>query len=632
MKNKDIFRELGNVDEKYIRESDPTAPIKGRKSKKFAIIAACISIFAVLLSLWLFLPFSGEYEDLSRYSGSEYYSLMLKVQQLTCHPQNYEFRNNFEKYIAYNIYWVKENSGEGVITTGSVMPGTPADMYEEVTDNQFEGIIEADLFKRSDKAVFYLDPSTLTLYSYSIEGEDSVMLDSINITDEFGISIDTVHYFNSVIYLSPDCESVTVILPQYQKTAAVSIDVSAPAEMKKGEVLEMSGGFIASRMIEGKLLMVTGFGIERNPDFSKESAYLPQITWDGKTQSLAADDIVYTEDAWRAFYTVMALLDMNSLEVVDSAAVLDYAETVTVSEENISLACMYNESVTEPGENENETISIDTLQSNIYVVSHSNGTLENKGNFRVNGMLIDQYALDEKDGVLRLVTETSVRKYVNRTYSEGGYSFSLLERKESADLYCIDLDTFEIIGSVVSFSPEGEAITSVRFEGDYCYVCTAERLYFTDPVYFFDLSDPANITYSDTGIIDGYSTSLVDMGDGKLLGIGYGDAEDTLKLEVYEESGNRVVSVCAFELRDVNFSEEYKSYYINRAEGLVGLMISREYASEYILIRFDGTSISQIASVNFPHVKNEDWTRATVIDSTLYIFAEDDFSAIKLEQ
>ncbi len=627
MKEQDIFDAIGNVDPEMVAAADLKPHARAIKRRKFAVWAACISIFILSLNLWLFLPFSGELKDLSRYSDSEYYGLMLKVQELAEYPPNSRYLNNFDKY-----FRTHEQSGEGVLTASTLMPGVPADKYEETTDNQFEGIIEGDLFKRSDKAVFYLDPSTLTLYSYSIAGEDSVKLDSFAVADEFGIPINKIHYYNSVIYLSPDCGSVTVILPQYQKTMAVSIDVSNPAEMKKGEVIEMSGGFITSRMIEGKLLMITGWGIERNPDFSKESEYLPQIAWNGETHSLAAEDIVYTEEAWRPFYTVMAMLDMNSLEVVDSAAVLDYAGVVTVSEENIFLACTYNENVTEPGENENETISIGILQSNIYVVSHSNGALENKGNFRVNGMLIDQYALDEKDGVLRLVTETSVGKYVNRTYSEGGYSFSLLERKESADLYCIDLETFEIIGSITAFSPDGEDVTSVRFEGDMAYVCTAERQYYCDPVYFFDLSDPANITYSDTGVIDGYSTSLVDMGDGKLLGIGYGDSNQTLKVEVYEEREDKVVSVCSFERKFVIFSEDYKSYYINRAEGYVGLMVVNAYVSEYLLLRFDGENVTQIAKQGFPIVKNEGWARATVIDSTLYIFTEDEFKTIQLEQ
>lgn len=624
MKNRDLFNAIGNVDPDMIAAADLKPYMKAIKRRRFTVFAACVAIFTALFSLWLFLPFSGELEDLSRYSDSEYYGLMLKVQELACHPDNYRYRNNADKY-----FGTHEQFDVGVIATGSVMPAISADKYEETTDNQFEGIIEGDLFKRSDKAIFYLDPITLTLYSYSTE--DAVQLDSINIPAEFGFSVDSVYYYNSVIYLSPDCGSVSVVLPSYQKTLAVSVDVSAPDDMKKGGYFEISGGYITSRMIEGKLLTVTGWGIEPEPDFSDESAYLPQFTSGEKTQSIAADDITYTETSWRPFYTVMALLDMNSLDVVDSAAVLDYAEVVTVSENNIIFSSYFSDRSQKPGEKEGETLHKIVRRSTVYVISHRDGKLDIIGNVKVDGMPTDQYAMDEYDGMLRVVTETYLNEYIKieeaDAYSIGGTTTNKLE---SADLYCIDLVTFEIIGSVKAFSPDGEDVTSVRFEGDYGYVCTAEKIYHKDPVYFFDLSDPANITFSDTGVIDGYSTSLVDMGDGKLLGIGYGNVRDVLKVEVYEEKGDKVVSVCAFELRDVDFSEDYKSYYINRAEGLVGLMVSREYASEYVLLRYKGDRIKQIASVTLSHVVNESYARATMIDGTLFIFAEEDFKAVKI--
>ncbi|MBO5970187.1 MAG: beta-propeller domain-containing protein [Clostridia bacterium] len=625
MKEQDIFNAIGNAPHDMVAAADLKPYVKAIKRRRFTVFAACVAIFTVFFSLWLFLPFSGELEDLSRYSDSEYYGLMLKVQELACRPDNYRYRNNADKY-----FGTHEQFDVGIITTGTLMPTISADKYEEVTDNQFEGIIEGDLFKRSDKAIFYLDPLTLILYSYSTD--DAVLLDSINIPAEFGFSVDSVYFYNSVIYLSPDCRSVSVVLPSYQKTLAVSVDVSAPEDMKKGGYFEISGGYITSRMIEGKLLTVTGWGLEPEPDFSKESAYLPQITWNGETHSLAAEDIVYTEDAWRPFYTVMALLDMNSLEVVDSAAVLDYAGAVTVSENNVFLSCYFSERSQKPGEKEGETLHKIVHRSTVYAVSHRGGKLDIIGNVKVDGTPIDQYAMDEYDGMLRIVTETFMTEYIRTeadAYSLGG---ATIDRLESADLYCIDLETFEIIGSVKAFSPDGEEVTSVRFEENMAYVCTAERKYFSDPVYFFDLSDPANITFSDTGVIDGYSTSLVDMGEGKLLGIGYGDGNNVLKVEVYEEKGDKVVSVCAFELDNVVFSEDYKSYYINRADGLVGLMVSREYASEYILLKFDGNRITQIASVTLSHVVNESYARATVIDGRLFVFAEDVFKFIKIDQ
>ena len=625
MKNKDIYREIGGVDEKYIREADPTAPRAGVKRRKLTIIAACISVFAVFLSLWLFLPFSGELEDLSKYSNSEYYGLMLKVQELACRPANYRYANNFEKYVMSIGRVFDSATGESAVPNASM--DLNVDKYEEVTDNQYDGVIEGDLFKRSDKNVFYLDPYNLILYSYSIEGE--CKLDEYDVRDS--LATYAGNGWKSEMFLSPDCTKLTVIIPGYNKTIAVMLDVTNAADIKEAEIVEISGSVISSRMKDGKLLLVTGMPIYTNPDFSDESAFLPQITVDGNCESLAAPDILYNEDCTNAYYTVAVMLDSESLDVLGSLAVLDNAWVVSVSENNIFLGCNYYGYTEEPGDNDNEIVTKNINQTNIYTISYSSGTLENKGVVRVDGFLNDQYSLDEKDGVLRVVTETWCRtgKRYLKVDSEV-YSYSMVESHRSADLYCIDLATNEIIGSVIGFAPEGEQVASVRFDGDRAYVCTAVVVSFTDPVFFFDLSDMSNITYTDTGVIEGFSTSLIELEGGYLLGIGYGDSRTTLKFEVYEEKNGMVVSVCDYELRGVTFSEDYKAYYINRKENLFGLMTSTTYASDYILVHFNGGAIVPAANIKMTHVANEDWTRATMIDGKLFVFAEGQFEVVDL--
>ena len=627
MKNKDIYREIGGVDEKYIREADPTAPRAGVKRRKLTIMAACISAFAVFLSLWLFLPFSGELEDLSKYSNSEYYGLMLKVQELACRPANYRYANNFEKYVMSIGRVFDSATGESAVPNASM--DLNVDKYEEVTDNQYDGVIEGDLFKRSDKNVFYLDPYNLILYSYSIEGE--CKLDEFNVREVIGKYSGAS--WKSEIFLSPDCTKVTVIIPGYNKTIAVMLDVRDASDIKSAEVVEISGSVISSRMKDGKLLLVTGMPIYNEPDFSDESAFLPQITVDGNCESLAAPDILYNDDCTNAYYTVVVMLDSESLEVLGSLAVLDNAWVVSVSGNNIFLGCNYYGYYEEPGDNDNEIITKNINQTNIYTISYSSGTLENKGVIRVDGFLNDQYSLDEKDGVLRVVTETNYRKTKRyHNVDKDVYNYTTVDTYRSADLYCIDLATNEIIGSIIGFAPEGEQVASVRFDGDKAYVCTAVVVSFTDPVFFFDLSDMSNITYTDTGVIEGFSTSLIELEGGYLLGIGYGNTRDHLKLEIYEEKNGMVVSVCTYELSGVEFSEDYKSYYINRKDNLFGLMTSRTDVGDYILLHFNGGAIVPVANVRFDRVADEGVTRATLIDGRLFIFAEDDFKTIKIDQ
>ena len=116
--------------------------------------------------------------------------------------------------------------------------------------------------------------------------------------------------------------------------------------------------------------------------------------------------------------------------------------------------------------------------------------------------------MDEKDGILRVVTTVEYGSYSD-AYGHGWF----VPAYTSASLYCVSLEDFETVASVEKFAPEGEQVQSVRFDGDYAYVCTSVN--FSDPVFFFDLSDLSNITYTDTGEIEGFSSSLVDFENGK---------------------------------------------------------------------------------------------------------------------
>ena len=203
-------------------------------------------------------------------------------------------------------------------------------------------------------------------------------------------------------------------------------------------------------------------------------------------------------------------------------------------------------------------------------------------------------------------------------------------RVTNASLYIFDLSDYSERRSIKYFAPNGEEAMSVRFDGDELYVCTAEVVTMTDPVYFFDLSDYDNITSTDTGTIDGSSTSLIQLGDGFLLGIGYGKYR-TLKVEVYRETENGVISVDSYE-RDLTFSTEYKSYLIDRENGLIGIPVyyakGRDAFIEYRLLHFDGTSIDDLMITPIvsesPYIVSLSDMRGFVESGYLYVLGEFD--------
>ena len=340
-------------------------------------------------------------------------------------------------------------------------------------------------------------------------------------------------------------------------------------------------------------------------------------------QSVAAEDIVCPDVATSTSYTVVTKLDGKTLEVEDSVALLSYSQEVYVSATNLFLTQNYTD-IDELGGGKWEQLA----KTNISCVNYADEGLQVTGTACVDGRVKNQYSMDEYENVLRVVTTYSRTVFEERN----GYGYNwmaTLSSETNANLYCIDLTSFERVASVEKFAPTGETAESVRFNGTKAYVCTAVRITFTDPVFFFDLSDLSNIQWTDTGTIDGYSSNLVDFGHGYLVGIGMNEKRE-LKIEVYTQGEGKVDSVDSYEL-DAMFTESYKSYLIDRKNGLIGLgvrtAVDGQYQTAYLLLKVeDGTFVQTYL---IPHKSDVDNVRAFFEEDYLYLFG-DEFQAVYL--
>ena len=296
-----------------------------------------------------------------------------------------------------------------------------------------------------------------------------------------------------------------------------------------------------------------------------------------------------------------------------------YANGVYVSKDNIFATRYYTEEETK------DNVTSATTMSEIAAISYSGDSLTPIGSVSIAGMVKDQYSMDEYNGILRVATTTRVS--TSETYTiDGEEMVKFTPAKTSASLYCIDLSTWKVVAKVENFAPEGETVRSARFEGDIAYVCTAKAL--TDPVFFFDLSDLSNITYTDTGTIEGFSTSLISFGDGYLVGIGVGNTSSTLKLEVYQETDDGVKSVCVHQIQGAYYSPDYKSYLIDREHQLIGLGIIDRTTSagrrntRYLLFSYQEGQLILVGTVEYDDVYRPQYIRSVYIDGYLYVFAQ----------
>jgi len=646
MKKKNWYRGLSLADDKYITEAHPDNVIKSKNHRALiSFVAACACLALIIGNLWLFVPFNNTPPDVSQYSNSEYYGLIQKLNALTFEQPKY--KNNSEKLwaglknISLNLGgWVKdEAAGEAPIPESNPNEGFLGgeDSYQEITDNQVKGIIEADRIKRSNTHIYYLDEDVLRIYS--IDKENTAEIGNYTIYEEGkGPYMDQWEF-----YLSSDCKTVTVVTQYYSKgedisrryVNLISLDVSDPTNIVKKDEFNITGEYMSSRMVDGSILLLTEFVInKRELDFNDETTFLPQIDEGNGSYSIPAGGIVSPDNLSNTRYTVVMKLDENTLDLKGTAAYLSYSEDVYVSEDHVFLTHVF----ADKKKNEDGTITRNSM-TEISCLTYGGDSFERQGNVTVRGYVKDQWSMDEYEGILRVFTTTNATTIREQVYDNGNVSADILQTATgqcNASLYCIDLSTFEIVASVIDFAPPREEIQSVRFDKETAYVCTSIEL--SDPVFFFDLSDLNNITYKDTGTIEGFSTSLINIGNGYLLGIGRGDTWRGFKVEIYEETEDGVRSVCAYELENAEYSTKYKSYYVDRKNQLLGVgVIDNSYyntdkhsdeARRYILLHFDGYELVEL--VNVPLFGDPANMRGVYIDGYMYMFGFNNFKVEKI--
>ncbi len=620
-KSERLINAIGEIDEKYIKESEERI-----SSMRIIKIAASFAII-IAISLVLFLPYAPVTGNVSAYSGSEYFPLIEGIDEYRIGLMQPRYKNNFQAWTAGlgNVFAPKYDMAPEAPTDptpGDMMESATNGSYVESTDNQVNGVIEGDLMKMTDKYIFRYTGSHLYVFSIAKEASELVGLFEVP-------TFQTTEYVGSAeMYLSLDGNTVTIMKQIFDKNSKacvglISIDVSDIKNIKLRGMVSIDGRYNTSRMIDGKLLLVTNYSFNRDKvDYSDPSTFVPAIDSGNGDEPIEFENIIYPDNVDGTDYSVVALIDTDNLALLGANALLNFTDEVYVSAENIFVSREYVSRA-----QEGNTVHTSNM-SDIAVLGYSDGTLTQKGVITVKGYTEDQYSFDETDGYLRVVTSTR-----DTEQSTTGNTVSMRPTSENVSLYVVDLKDNSVAYSLENFAIEGEEATAVRFDGDKLYVCTAVVVTFTDPVYFIDLSNYENITYTDTGIIEGYSDHLINYGEGLTLGIGRENWQYS-KVEIYAQQAGKVVSVHEYKFNG-EYSLDYKAYLVNRENNLFGFAVEYfyeydendkyiQYSDKYILISFD-EQLMQVRYINIVELGDimPDRIRAAYIDGYIYITTDD---------
>jgi uncharacterized secreted protein with C-terminal beta-propeller domain len=244
---------------------------------------------------------------------------------------------------------------------------------------------------------------------------------------------------------------------------------------------------------------------------------------------------------------------------------------------------------------------------------------------KVDGWLINQYAMSEWDGHLRVAT-TDGESWWNEESDSESTVYVLAERDGAL------VET----GSVGGLG-KGERIYSVRFTGPVGYVVTFRE---TDPLYTVGLSDPANPVLLGELHVTGYSAYLHPIDEGRLIGVGQ---------EADEQGRTEGTQVSLFDVSDLAdpqvLARHHVQYGYSEAEFdphaflwwpdrrlLVLPLTDYSGSSGALVLRVDEGGFTELGQVSHP-ISTIGWeggghiVRSLVVDDTLWTVSDTGLAA-----
>ena len=438
---------------------------------------------------------------------------------------------------------------EDVAVVGATRSATQAGPEYSGTNVQVGGVDEPDMVKTDGERIVVLAEGALIVTDVSgAEPEVIGRLQVGNLSPQsMFLSGDTVLLFGSDwSTFSPALESELDFSPIYQTPTIRLIEVDISGEPEIVQTMSIDGRYISARMIDDTVRLVlssgpvgfewsypTGSGlraerkaIDENRQIIMDSTadnWIPYYVVTDADGDVTAEGILF--DCDRANHPQefsglnmlsVATIDLgNGLDVVDGTGVLATGDTIYASADSLYVATQ-NWANIQWAQTFDGTGQPDSVYTEIHKFDISLSDITTYvASGRVAGYLLNQFAMDEHDGFLRVASTTSPA-----WWGEGFESESLVT--------ILDEDEGELveIGSVDGLG-ETEQIYSVRFLGDVAYVVTFRQ---TDPLYTIDLSNPREPKVVGELKILGYSAYLHPIGDGLLMGVGQ-DATDSGRVQ-----------------------------------------------------------------------------------------------------
>ena len=359
-------------------------------------------------------------------------------------------------------------------------------------------------------------------------------------------------YIVSVVYTisrepSPGDPAVMDVwwYPTTVRTAVSLVDLSQVDRPVRTRVVAVSGYPLASRMVDGTVYLVAQEWIY----YVDEAYVVPELCDGGACASVPATSIWYDPGVRDAgSFTNILAVDGRTGGHGLLSIVTSYSSTLYMSPGALYLTFF-------KWRDDSGSwwwVGPVTYWTSIYKVRVDRTALEVVAQGDVGGSLWSQFALDERDGYLRVVTQA--------------------DRGSGANVYVLDSDLARV-GALEGLAP-GEQVFATRFVGSTLYLVTFRRV---DPFFVIDLSNPAKPAVLGELTIPGFSTYLHPVDADHVLGVG--SENGTVKVSLYDvsdpmapvESSKLLVDGYSWSIAQY----EHKAFLFDRAKELLVIPVDR---------------------------------------------------------
>ena len=528
--------------------------------KKGKIIALVSVIIVIMLLLIVFVTYSNNKEiktiksdkELYQFYDSKSYGEMTILEQILTLPFSVLFQRLYYGTITTQWNDIQTVDG-GMIYEDATTKDSPTNAGSTTKDYsktniQVEGVDEADIIKTDGDYIYSISNKNVVITNV----KDPTKIEIETKLSENSVPCDLLLYKDKLVVISSDSNNSSTNYYWSRSIGSTEVTIyntKDKANPKLEKRFKLNEGYNTSRVIDGNLYIFSSGYLKK--DNSVTTNKVEREYEEGyETKEIKLSNIKYIKDNKSNKQTIIAEVDLNNIknDIKVNSYLIDM-DNAYVSKNNIYLL---NEQY------DSESIKISSLftlwgvfglfraidedysyNDNTYIFKFNidkNKGVVYKNNTKIDGEIINQYSLDEKDNNLRIAL-----------YTEYGSRIAVLD------------ENLKLLGETSKVA-KGEKMYSSRFMGDRAYLVTYQN---TDPLFTIDLSDPKNPKVLGKLEIPGYSTYLHPYDENHIIGIGMNTEE-----RVTKDYNGRVISeravvtgmkMALFDVSDINNPKEIDS-------------------------------------------------------------------------